>query len=167
MADRTGTNYAAADLAMHGYGTELQVGDGGSPEQFESIAFIRNIEPGEMSTADLLCTHLRSPDAHHEHRAGIRDSAAWTCEGIYVPTEESLSNTGGGSSAFQSGGVPALWRGRQNHNFKVVSAEGSPNNEYPIRGYINAFKLGTFGLDDIVGFTMGFQPSEAFDANLP
>jgi hypothetical protein len=159
MADRTGTYYAASDEAIHGYGAELQVGNGGSPETFESIAFIREITPGDMSTADLDCTHLRSPDAHREHRAGIRDSGAWTGSGIYVPTEESISNAGGG--------LFSLWRGRQNHNFKLVFAEASPSNEVPLRGYISSMQIGTVGLDDIVPFTFGFQPSVAFDQNLP
>jgi hypothetical protein len=166
MANRTGDFYPAADDAIHGYGCELQVGNGGSPETFESVAFIREITPGDMSTADLDCTHLRSPDAHREHRAGIRDSAAWSGSGVYVPTEESLSNAGGGSGSFTTGGLPAIWRGRQNHNFKVVFAEASPNNEIEIRGYISQFQIGTIGIDDIVPFNFSFQPSQAFDANM-
>lgn len=167
MPNRTGTNYAAADSAIHGYGAELQVGNGASPEVFESIAFIREITPGEMNTADLDCTHLRSPDAHREHRAGIRDSAAWSGSGVYVPSEESLSYTGGGSGSFASGGLPRFWTDRQNRNYKVVLAEGSPDNEITIRGYISQFQLGTFGIDDLVPFNFSFQPTESFSANLP
>ena len=159
MADRTGTFYAASDEAIHGYGAELQVGNGGSPETFESIAFIREITPGDMSTADLDCTHLRSPDAHREHRAGIRDSGAWTGSGIYVPTEESISNAGGG--------LFSLWRGRQNHNFKLVLAEGSPNNEFEFRGYVQRFQPGEVGIDNLVEFSAAFMPTQAFDTNLP
>lgn len=167
MANRTGTFYSAADDAVHGYGAELQVGDGASPEVFESIAFLRNITFGDMSTADLDVTHLRSPDAHREHRAGIRDSGAFSCSGIFVPGEQSQSNTGGGSGPFQTGGLIALWRGRQNHNFKIVVNEGSPNNEWAFRGYVSKFQPGEVGIDNIVDFSAEFMPVRAFDADLP
>ena len=167
MADRTGTYYPASDDAIHGYGGELQVGDGGSPETFESIAGLRTITFGAMETADLDATHLRSPDAHREHRAGIRDSGAFECTGVWLPTEQSQSNTGGGSGAFASGGLIALWRGRQNHNFRVVLAEGSPSNEFEFRGYVQRFQPGEIGLDNIIEFSAAFQPSQAFDTGLP
>ena len=167
MANRTGTFYGAADSVVHGLGAELQVGDGGSPETFESIAGVRSITFGDMSTADIDTTHLRSPDAHREHRAGIRDSGAFTVTGVFMPDEESLNNTGGGSGSFTNGGLIALWRGRQNHNFKIVLNEGSPDNEWEFRGYVSQFQLGEVGIDDLVTYTASFMPVQAFDTNLP
>ena len=167
MANRTGTFYGAADEVVHGLGAELQVGDAGSPEAFESIAGVRGITFGDMSTADIDVTHLRSPDAHREHRAGVRDSGAFTVTGVFMPGEESLNNTGGGSGSFQGGGLIALWRGRQNHNFKIVLNEGSPDNEWSFRAYVSQFQLGEVGIDDIVTYTASFMPVQAFDANLP
>src|SRR5688572_32691011 len=117
--DRTDTFYAAAE-AIHGYGAQLMVGDGSSPQQFEALATIVSITPGGMNTEDIDRTHLRSPDAHKEHMAGMRDSAAFTCTGIWLPEEQSQSNAGGGTGPFASGGLIALWRGRANHNFKIV-----------------------------------------------
>lgn len=168
MADRTDTFYAAED-ALHGYGSQLMVGDGGSPEQFEAIAGIVTITPGTMTTADINRTHLRSPDAHHEHMAGLRDSGPFTCEGIWLPLEESQSNVGGGSGAFASGGLVALWRGRANHNFKIVPMEvsGSPAMEWPFRGYVSQFQPGSISNADKINFTCAFQPTQAYDAALP
>lgn len=167
MADRTGTFYRVADDAIHGYGAELQMGNGASPEVFESIAGLLTIQFGEMTTADIDTTHLRSPDAHREHRAGIRDSGAFTCTGVWLPTEQSQSNTGGGSGPFTGGGLVAKWRGRQNHNFSLVLAEGSPSNEFPFRAYVSQFQPGEVGVDDKINFTTSFMPIQAFDASLP
>lgn len=165
--DRTDTFYAVADDAIHGYGAQLLVGDGASPEVFEAIAGIVSITPGEMTTADIDTTHLRSPDAHREHRAGIRNSGPFTVAGVWLPAEQSQSNTGGGTGAFQSGGLVALWRGRANHNFKIVLGDDSPATEWPFRGYVSQFQPGAIGLDDKIDFTAAFQPTEAYDADLP
>lgn len=169
MADRTDTFYAAEE-AVSGYGAQLMVGDGSSPEQFEAIAGITTITPGSMNTADILRTHLRSPDAHQEHMPGLRDSGAFTTEGVWLAEEQSQSNAGGGTGPFASGGLVALWRGRAVHNFKIVimKAAGSPNDiEWPFRGYVSAFQPGSITGNDKVNFTAGFQPTQAYDASLP
>lgn len=168
MADRTDTFYAA-EGAIHGYGAQLQVGDGASPEVFESIATVTRITPGEMTTADILRTHLRSPDAHQEHMPGMRDSGAFQVEGVWLPEEQSQSNAGGGSGAFASGGLVALWRGRATHNFRIIlPIPGSPDGiAWPFRGYVSQFQPGEIGPDDKVNFTAGFMPTEAYDADLP
>jgi len=166
MADRTDTFYAAED-AIHGYGGQLMVGDGASPEVFEAIAGVVEITPGEMSTADIDRTHLRSPDAHREHMAGIRDSGPFSVRGIWLVDEQSQSNAGGGSGAFASGGLVALWRARTTHNFKIVLNDGSPATEWPFRGYISQFQPQAITLDDKIDFIASFQPTEAYDADLP
>ena len=53
MANRTDTYYAATG-AIHGYGAQLMVGDGASPETFEAIAGVVSITPGRM------CSPLQS-----------------------------------------------------------------------------------------------------------
>lgn len=168
MSDRTDTFYAA-EGAIHGYGAQLMVGDGASPENFEAIAAVVGITPGSMDTADIDRTHLRSPDAHHEHMPGMRDSAAFSVAGIWLPSEQSQNNAGGGSGAFASGGLVALWRGRATHNFKIVlgAGGGSPAVEWPFRGYVKKFQPGEIGTTDKINFTAEFQPTEAYDADLP
>jgi hypothetical protein len=167
MSNRTNTYYALADDSIHGYGAQLMVGNGASPEVFEAIAGVVTITPGEMTTADIDTTHLRSPDAHREHRAGIRNSGAFTVSGIWLPGEQSQSNAGGGSGAFASGGLVALWRGRANHNFRVQVPDGSPGISWDFRGYVSQFQPGAIGLDDKIDFTASFMPTQAYDADLP
>lgn len=166
MPDRTGDFYAA-EASVHGYGAELQVGVAGSPTSFESIAGITRITFGEMSTEDLDPTHLRSPDAHREHRPGLRDSAAFQIEGVLLPGEQSQSNTGGGTGPFATGGLVAIWRSRETRDFQLVLGEGSPSHIWPVRGYVSQFQLGEIGPDEIVRFTAAVQPTQAFDTGLP
>lgn len=168
MADRTDTFYAAED-AIHGYGAQLQVGDGSSPEVFESIAGVVRITPGAMTTEDIDRTHLRSPDAHREHMPGIRDSGAFSVEMIWLPDEQSQSNVGGGSGAFSGGGTIALWRDRTIHNFRIVLFRpGSPAAVlWPFRGYVSQFQPGEIGVADKINATASFMPTEAYDADLP
>lgn len=169
MADRTDTFYAAAE-AIHGYGGQLMVGDGSSPEQFEAIATIVSITPGAMNTDDIDRTHLRSPDAHKEHMPGMRDSGAFTCEGIWLPEEQSQSNAGGGTGPFASGGLVAHWRDRQVRHYKIVVLKpaGSPAAvEWPFSGYVSQFQPGSITHTDKINFTASFQPTEAYDASLP
>lgn len=163
MSDRTNTYYAV-EGAIHGYGAQLLVGNGASPETFEAIAGITSITPGPMTTEDIKRTHLRSPDAHHEHMAGLRDSGAFSVNGVWLPTEQSQSNTGGGSGSFASGGLIALWRARTTHNFKIVLADATA---WPFRGYVSQFQPGEIGTGDKINFTASFQPTEAYDADLP
>lgn len=168
MADVTGTFYPSEGI--HGYGAELLVGDDGSPEDFEAIAFINKITPGDMSTAVIDRTHLRSPEAHREKMAGIRDSGPFTIEGTWAPTHESQSNAGSGSpgsGSFADGGLVALWRRRVEKNFKIILNDGSPGTEWPFRGVVTKFQPGEIGIDDKINFTAEITPLQDFSADLP
>ena len=169
MSDRTDMYYAASD-AIQPYGAQLMMGDGASPEVFEAVAGVTRITPGEMSTADGVRTHLRSPDAHHEHMPGMRDSGAFGLGLIWLPNEQSQSNAGGGSGAFQPGGLIAVWRARTIHNWKIVLNNGSsPAIEWPFRGYVNRFQPGEIDVqsNDPITAEAGIMPTEAYDADLP
>lgn len=165
MADRTNTFYANA-TAIHGYGAQLMVGDNASPEGFDAIAAVGSITPGEMSTAVINRTHLRSPEAHHEKMAGLRDSGPFTIEGTWLPLDESQSNAGGGSGSFATGGLVFLWRTRAERNFKIVLND-SPATEWPFRGVITKFQPGEIGIEDKINFTAEITPLQDFSADLP
>lgn len=112
--DVTDTYYAGA--AIHGYGAQLLVDVGGA--SFIGVADVTSITPGEMTTAVIDKTHLRSPAAHREKLAGIRDSGPFTLEGNWRPTHGSHSNAGG--DGFPDGGLLMLWRTRAETDFKIV-----------------------------------------------
>ncbi len=165
MADVTGTYYQGE--AFHGYGSQLMVGDGASPEGFDAIADILSITPGDMSTAVIEKTHLRSPEAHREKLAGLRDSGPFTIAGNWRPKHESQSNAGGGTGSFASGGLIYFWRNRTVKNWKIVLSDGSPATEWPFTGFVSKFQPGEIGPDDKVGFTAEITPVSDFSADLP
>lgn len=168
MANRTDT-FFAAEAAIHGYGAQLMKGNASSPtETFEAIAAVRVITPGAMETADIDRTHLRSPDAHHEHMPGLRDSGAFQCEAIWLPHEQSQSFAGGGAGSFTGGGLLQDWQERTIHNWKIVLyADGSPSIEWPFRGYVSQFQPGAIGIDDLITASISFMPTESYSADLP
>src|SRR5688572_507885 len=127
MADVTDTYYPSEGI--HGYGTQWMIGDGASPEVFEAVPYVKRITPGDMTTAVMDKTHLRSPEAHREKKAGLRDSGPFSIEMIWHPKHESQSNEGGGSGVFATGGLFAMWRARSEHNMKLVLPDGSPATE--------------------------------------
>jgi hypothetical protein len=165
MAEVTDTYYEGQ--AFHGYGSQLMVGDGASPEVFQAIADVMSITPGEMSTAVIEKTHLRSPEAHREKLAGLRDSGPFTITGNWRPTHQSQSNAGGGTSAFASGGLVYFWRNRSIKNWKIVLSDGSPATEWPFTGFVSKFQPGEIGPDDKVNFTAEITPVSDFSADLP
>lgn len=166
MANVTGLYYAGE--AIHGYGAELRVGDGNSPEAFESVADIESITPGDMTTATIQKTHLRSPDAHHEKMLGLRDSGPWTVTGNWRPKHESHSNAGSGSSvAFQNGGLLAMWVARTERNFQIILNDGSPQTVFPIAGGLTRFQPGEITVDGKIPFTFEITPLRDFSAQLP
>lgn len=165
MADRTDTFYAGTGI--HGYGAQLMVGDGASPETFQAVAQVTSITFGDMTTAVIDKTHLRSPAAHREKMAGLRDSGPFAIEGIWAPADESQSNTGGGSGSFVSGGLIAMWIARTEHNFKIVLNDGSPATEFPFGGIVTKFQPGQIGPDDKIMFSAEITPVQDFSSDLP
>jgi hypothetical protein len=156
----TGQFYSAADDAIAGYGAELKIGDGASPENFEAIAAVTRIVPGAQSSTDVKTTHLRSINRHEEHRAGMRDTSVFTVEGTYLPSDKSHSTAGGGSGAFASGGLPYLSAQGDNHNFQIVCNDASTTT-ISFRGYVATFSIGEINKDGVIPFTATFQPTQA------
>lgn len=162
--DVTDTFYAGE--AFVGYGTQLLVGQGvGSPDTYVAMADIDSIEFGEMSTEVVDKTHLRSPDAHREKIATIRDSGAFVISGNWRIKHGSHSNAGG--DGFTGGGLIALWRTRAERNFKLVLSDGSPATAVPFRGVVTKYQPGTVALNEKVGFTCEITPLRDFSAALP
>lgn len=172
MSDLTGTFYAAQG-SEHGYGSELLVGfasgSPGSPEIFEAVAEVRTITFGDMTTAVFDRTHLRSPDAHREKAAALRDSGPFTLDCNWRPRHESQDNAGGGSGSFVGGGMLRKWRQRETLNFKIIKSEGAnPPLEIPFTGVITKYQPGPIGRDDGPNLTIEITPlNGAYHASLP
>jgi hypothetical protein len=172
MANVTDTFYAA-EGRFHGYGAQLLVGNSEvgvlSPDEqtYEAIAEVTRIVFGDMTTAVFDRTHLRSPAAHREKLAGLRDSGPFQLEGNWRPDHESQSNAGGGSGSFVSGGLIALWINRTEKDFILRLPYGSPELELPFQGVVTKFQPGEVGPDDGVGFSAEITPLRDFSSELP
>lgn len=167
MADLSDTFYPA-EGAFHGYGTQLMMGDGESPEQFEAVAEVRSVAFGDMNTATYDRTHLRSPDAHVELAAGLRSSGPFSMELNWRPKHESQNNEGGGSGPFAAGGLLYVWRNRLEKNFKIVCADASPATEIPFTGIITKYQPGTVNNEGGTYLNVEIQPlNGSYHADLP
>lgn len=167
MADLTDTFYAA-EGKPHGYGTQLLMGDGASPETFEAVAEVVVITPGEMTTATYDRTHLRSPLAHTEIEAALRSSGPFAISLNYRPKHESQNYTGGGSGSFTQGGLLKVWTTRETRNWKIVLADDSPVTEFPFSGFVSRYQIGEIGKDDGIALSGEIQPKNgAWHADLP
>lgn len=164
--DVTGTTYAGE--AFIGYLSEFRVGQNDSPETFLAIADVRIITPGDMTTAVIQKTHLRSPGRHHEHLATIRDSGPIVLVGNYRPGHGSHSLQGGdGFAAAYS--LPSLWRSVAENNFELelpVTA-GSPAVVLSIRGTVTKYQIGSIELEKLVDFTCEITPLQDYSDGLP
>lgn len=173
MADVTNTYYAGD--AFIGYGAQMLVGQGGSPETFVAIPDIESITPGDMTTGIVQITHLRSPDRHHEKKGTIRDSGPIVCAGNYRPSHGAHKQTGGdGFSATHN--LLSLWINVTENNFQFVlpdradaGATGSPlvAISLDIRGVITRYQIGEMTLEGKVPFTCEITPLRDYSAGLP
>jgi hypothetical protein len=153
--------------AFHGYGSQLKVGNGVSPEEFFAIADIKTITPGSMETAEIEKTHLRSPEAHREWLAGLRDSGAFVITGNWRPAHYSQNNAGDATiSGFATGGLLKFWRDRQTRNWQIVCSD-EDETTFPFSGFVKKFQPGEIGIDGIVPFTAEIRPAGDFSADLP
>lgn len=165
MSNLTDTYYAG-DAGV-GYGTQLEVGDGASPESFEAVADVVSIQPGKMSTATVEKTHLRSPNRHREWLATIRNSEAFTVVANWRPSHESQSQAGGGSGSFVSGGLLKKWINVSEENFQLVIPGVSPSITWPFAGTVTGFQPGSITVDGKLEVTIEITPLRDYSAGLP
>lgn len=165
MANRTGTYYAGE--AFIGYGAEVLVGDGTSPQNFQSVAGVVSVTPGDWTTAVIDKTHLRSPAAHREKLLGLRDSGPFVMVMHCMPTDETQSRAGGGTPSFTSGGLLAKWIAREELDWIIRVADGSPQTELPFVGGITRYQWGEITVDNLVTLTVEVTPLQDFSSSLP
>ncbi len=163
-APLTDTYYAGE--AFIGYGSQLLVGNGASPETFEAVADIVEITPGDMSTGVVDKTHLRSPARHREKLLTIRDSGPFTLKANWRPGHQSQSNAGGGTGSFTGGGMLAKWIACEEINF-IIRTPDDVNIDIPFRGGITKYQIGGMVLDQKVDLTIEITPLGDFSSELP
>lgn len=173
MADVTDTFYPGE--AFIGYGAQLKVGQGDSPETFVAVADVMSITPGSTPAGIINKTHLRSPGRAHEKLSTIRDLGPFSIAGNYRPTHGSHALTGGDGFSTPSSpdagdgkSLPALHRSQAENNFQIelTDAEGSTIT-LDFRGVVSDYKVGQIVLDQKVEFTADIQPLSDWTGGLP
>ena len=73
--------------ALLGIGSQLQRGDGASPEVFTTIAEITNIGGPTLTAGTVDATNMDSPDRYAEFIAGLKDGGEVSFTLNFIPTE--------------------------------------------------------------------------------
>lgn len=82
-------------LAKIGYGTQLKMGDGASPEVFTPIAEVHNFGGPGKSQEAVDATHTDSPSRTKEKIAGMAEEGDITIDINWVPSDATQDNTDG------------------------------------------------------------------------
>ena len=114
--------------AMLGFGSRLQMRLPGG--EWTTLAGVQDLTGPELSTEDVQVTHQESPDAHHEHIPGLRDSGTVTCDVVYTPQSPAHGN--------QPGGLAYEWRSRTVRDWRIVWPD-SGGTTWTFRGYVSGF----------------------------
>lgn len=119
----------AATQATTGFGTLFQVGDGGGPEAFTTLAEVRSIDGPDMSLEFVDATHMESPSNFREIIPTFLDAGEVSVDVNFLPNH-----------ATQDGatGVLADWLARTLRNFKIVWPDAG-NPEWDFAGYVTGF----------------------------
>lgn len=143
----------SASNAFIGFGSLFKVGDGASPEAFTTVAELNSIKPGKMTTSVIDVTHHESPSTHREKKPGLKDTAAFTCAGNYLPTDATQDAAG-------TRGLSKLWQDRTIFNFEIVLADGNTTT-LTGTGFVSGLEIGDLGTNDKVPVTFEITPTTA------
>lgn len=68
----------AETLARIGYGTLLKIGNGASPQVFDTIVEVKSIDGFGFTATEVDVTHMESPNGYMERIAGMKDGDTMT-----------------------------------------------------------------------------------------
>ncbi len=159
MSDVTGTFYA--NTGGIGYGTEIGVGQGNSPQTFTSIPVVMKATPGDLTTGIVDATHLRSPERHREKKGTIRDSGAIVCDSFYVPGH-GAHKLGGGDGFDSTHNLLYLWTNVVQNDFLITFPDDFDNLTLELRGVITKYQVGEISLEALVPFTLEITPLQGY-----
>ena len=164
MANVTGTYYANdTDI---GYGTELLVGQGNSPETFVAVKGVVSIKLGKLTNEKIRRTHLRSPNRAHEYTTGLADYDAISVRVNWDPNHGS-QNAAGGSDGFTGDGLLGLNISQATTNFIArLQIAGTPF-DWPFSGKVISFDPPEITNDGLLEATFEIQPVSDYRSDLP
>lgn len=164
MADVTGTYYQNdTDI---GYGTELLVGQGDSPETFVAVKGVVSIKLGKLTNEKIQRTHLRSPNRAHEYTTGLADYDAISVRVNWDPNHGSQSSAGG-TDGFTGAGLLGLNISQATTNFIARLQINSSPFDWPFSGKVISFDPPEITNDGLLEATFEIQPVSDYRGDLP
>ena len=106
----------AETLARKGYLTLLKLGNDASPQIYTAIAEVVSIDGFGFTAAELLATHMESPDGYNEYVAGMKDGDTVTV--MLNMIRENFIQT------------KAVWDAGLRRDFRIEWPGDIPNNDF-------------------------------------
>lgn len=167
MSDVTDLYYASTGSI--GYGAQLLVGQGDSPETFTAAPNVKSITLGDFSAGVVDVTHLRSPGRHREKRGTIRDSGPITAVLTYDKNHGAFKNDPGSpGDGFVTGHtLLGLSRSLAENNFQLFEPDtplpdgGSPAETgvtTPFRGMVTKYSISPLTIENEREVTIEITP---------
>ena len=97
--------------AIWAYGSQLQLGDGATPENFTAIAELLELTPPSESRDDIEVSNNSSTNGTREFIAGWRDPGEVEFKANWLPTNVTQDKTTG---------LRSVYNDNVNHNWKII-----------------------------------------------
>jgi hypothetical protein len=149
-----------------GYGSQLMVGQGNSPETFVAVKGVVSIKLGKLTNEKIKRTHLRSPNRAHEYTTGLADYDAISVRVNWDPNHGSQNVAGDAGDGFSGPGLLGLNISQETTNFKaVIPINGAPF-EWPFSGKVMSFDPPEINNDGLLEATFEIQPVSDYRGDL-
>jgi predicted secreted protein len=129
-----------ASQAVFTQGTQIQLGDGGSPESFLTIAEVKSISGPSLSRDTIDVTTHSSTGGVREFINGLADGGEVSFDVNFVPGAATHNNTTG---------MLSLWASGRRANFKIIFPT-SPAVTWSFNGVLTAFEMSA-PTDEVLG----------------
>ena len=117
-------------MAIHAFGIDLQMGDGGDPENFTSLAEVLDVNgPGMTADTVEVTPHDPSGNKWKKFLKALRDGGEVTFDINFEPTESTHDETTGLLAELDSDDL---------RNFKLIFPDGS-STTWDFSGYVTNF----------------------------
>ena len=130
-----------ASAAISSFGTLLQIGDGGSPENFTTIAEVRDITGPQRTRNTIDVTNHSSPNGYEEFVMAIKRSGQMTFEVNFLGTTNATQDASTGLWADYENGTKSNWKMVLPSSYGTISFAAyvmGIENKAPVDGALTA-----------------------------
>lgn len=139
-----------------GYGAQLKVGQGDSPETFVAVKGVLEIKLAKFSAPKVKRTHLRSPNRAQEYTVGLKDYDAVMVKCNWDPNHGS-QNVAGGTDGFTGAGLLGLFNSGATTNFRADLLIAGVAYEWNFPGKVLEFEPPTVNTENLMEATFAIQ----------